>query len=140
MRGACSSTCSKWPQVPPEMRECMAAADDTELNLTLGELGLVRSVRTRRRRAFLEVALPVAAWPSADALADEIHRVALTVTGVEEEELDFVVMGEDARGKMRERLRTGMLGVALEAPDDDDGHGHAHGHGHGEAAPMPLFL
>jgi ATP-binding protein involved in chromosome partitioning len=122
-----------------ELEAVLGAVVDPELNLTLGELGLVRSVRTKRRRAFLEVALPVAAWPSADALADDIHRVALTVPGVEEVELDFVVMGEDARGKLRERLRAGMLGVDLEAPEDD-GHDHEHGHGHGEAAPMPLFL
>ncbi len=77
-----------------EIEAALGAIVDPELNLTLGELGLVRSVRPKRRRALLEVALPVAAWPSTDLLADEIHRVALAVPGVEEVELDFVVMGE----------------------------------------------
>jgi ATP-binding protein involved in chromosome partitioning len=124
-----------------ELENALGAVVDPELNLTLGELGLVRSVRPKRRRAFLEVALPVAAWPSADALADEIHRVALAVPGVEEVELDFVVMGEQERGKLRERLRAGMLGVDPEAVDDDEpADEHGHGHAHGPAASTPLFL
>jgi ATP-binding protein involved in chromosome partitioning len=123
-----------------ELEAALGAIVDPELNLTLGELGLVRSVRPKRRRALLEVALPVAAWPSTDALADEIHRVALGVSGVEEVELDFVVMGDAERARLRQRLRAGMLGIDADADEDDEsGHDHA-GHGHGKAAPMPLFL
>ena len=123
-----------------ELEAALGAIVDPELNLTLGELGLVRSVRPKRRRALLEIALPVAAWPSTDALADEIHRVALGVPGVEEVELDFVVMGDAERARLRQRLRAGMLGIDADADEDDEsGHDHA-GHGHGNAAPMPLFL
>jgi ATP-binding protein involved in chromosome partitioning len=123
-----------------ELEAALGAIVDPELDLTLGELGLVRSVRPKRRRALLEVALPVAAWPSTDALADEIHRVALGVSGVEEVELDFVVMGDAERARLRQRLRAGMLGIDADADDDEEsGHDHA-GHGHGHAEPMPLFL
>jgi ATP-binding protein involved in chromosome partitioning len=123
-----------------ELEAALGAIVDPELNLTLGELGLVRSVRPKRRRALLEIALPVAAWPSTDALADEIHRVALGVSGVEEVELEFVVMGDAERTRLRQRLRAGMLGIDADADEDDEsGHDHA-GHGHGKAAPMPLFL
>jgi ATP-binding protein involved in chromosome partitioning len=120
-----------------ELEAALGAIVDPELNLTLGELGLVRSVRPKRRRALLEVALPVAAWPSTDELADEIHRVALAVPGVEEVELDFVVMGDAERARLRQRLRAGMLGVDTDADEEESGHDHA-GHGHEE--PMPLFL
>jgi ATP-binding protein involved in chromosome partitioning len=123
-----------------EIEAALGAIVDPELNLTLGELGLVRSVRPKRRRALLEVALPVAAWPSTDELAEEIHRVALAVPGVEEVELDFVVMGDAERARLRQHLRAGMLGVDTDADgDDESGHDHA-GHGHGHAEPMPLFL
>jgi ATP-binding protein involved in chromosome partitioning len=120
-----------------ELEAALGAIVDPELNLTLGELGLVRSVRPKRRRALLEVALPVAAWPSTDELADEIHRVALAVPGVEEVELDFVVMGDAERARLRQRLRAGMLGVDTDTDEEESGHDHA-GHGHEE--PMPLFL
>jgi ATP-binding protein involved in chromosome partitioning len=124
-----------------EIEAALGAIVDPELNLTLGELGLVRSVRPKRRRALLEVALPVAAWPSTDELAEEIHRVVLAVPGVEEVELDFVVMGDAERARLRQHLRAGMLGVDTDAAGDDDESGHDHaGHGHGHAEPVPLFL
>ena len=122
-----------------ELEAALGAIVDPELNLTLGELGLVRSVRPKRRRALLEVALPVAAWPSTDALAEEIHRAALAVPGVEEVDLEFVVMGDAERARLRQRLRAGMLGVDIEHADEESGHDHA-GHGHGHEEPMPLFL
>ncbi len=123
-----------------ELEAALGAIVDPELNQTLGELGLVRSVRPKRRRALLEIALPVAAWPSTDELAEEIHRAALAVPGVEEVELDFVVMGDSERARLRQHLRAGMLGVDTDADgDDESGHDHA-GHGHGQAEPMPLFL
>jgi len=131
-----------------QLEAAVRRVTDPELGLTLGDLGLLRSSRIRRRRVHLEVALPVAAWPSVDDLADLIHAAALGVDGVEEVDLEFVVMTEDERTALRHRLRAEMQGDgALEA--DDDGHedaGHAHagqghgGHAHAHAAPVPTFL
>jgi ATP-binding protein involved in chromosome partitioning len=128
-----------------QLEAALHAVVDPELNLTLGELGLVRSVRPRRRRAVLEVALPVAAWPGMEQLADDIHRAALGVPGVEEVDLEFVVMTDDERSALRQRLRAGMLGVdagvsGVDAETADDHAGHGHGHGHAPAAPLPAFL
>jgi len=122
-----------------QLEAALSAVVDPELGLTLGDLGLLRSVRPRRRRVLIEVALPVAAWPGTDELAEEIHRAALTVPGVEEVELDFVVMTDEERTGLRHRLRAGMLGSDGAAGGDDHGHDHA-GHGHGQAAPVPAFL
>jgi ATP-binding protein involved in chromosome partitioning len=122
-----------------QLEAALHAVVEPELNLTLGELGLLRTVRPRRRRTAIEVALPVAAWPGLEQLADDIHRAASAVPGVEAVDLEFVVMGDDERLALRQRLRAGMLGVgdADAAPADD----HAgHGHGHAPAAPLPAFL
>ena len=97
------------------LEAALHAVRDPELGLTLGELGLVRSVRPRRRRVQIEVALPVAAWPSTEELADEIHGAALSVPGVEEVDLEFVVMTDAERARLRQRLRAGMLGDQPEA-------------------------
>ena len=125
-----------------EIEAVVNAVEDPELGLTLGDLGLLRTVRPRRRRVLIEVALPVAAWPGTDELAEEIHRAALGVPGVEEVELEFVVMTDEERTGLRHRLRAGMLGGG--GAGGDDGHvapGHDHaGHGHAPAAPMPAFL
>ena len=93
-----------------QLEAALSTVREPELGLTLGELGLLRAVRSRRRRVLVEVALPVAAWPGADDLAEDIHRAAGTVAGVEEVELDFVVMTDAERAGLRERLRAGMLG------------------------------
>ena len=93
-----------------QIEAALNAVEDPELGLTLGDLGLLRTVRPRRRRVLVEVALPVAAWPGTEELAEEIHRAALGVPGVEEVELEFVVMTDEERTGLRHRLRAGMLG------------------------------
>ncbi len=125
-----------------QLEAALSAVQEPELGLTLGELGLLRSVRPRRRRVLVEVALPVAAWPGVDDLAEDIHRAALSVAGVEEVELDFVVMTEAERDGLRQRLRAGMLGDGVPAVEvDGGGHGHEHaGHGHSAGAVLPAFL
>ena len=120
-----------------QLEAALSSVREPEIGLTLGDLGLVRSVRLRRRRVHIDVALPVSAWPGTDELAEEIHRAAGSVRGVEEIELDFVVMTDEERAGLRHRLRGGTV----EASDVDDGPDHAgHGHGHAPAAPLPAFL
>jgi len=118
---------------------------EPELGLPLGSLGLLREVRARRHRVRIELALPVAAWPGSDELADEVHRVARAVPGVDEIDFDLTVMHDDERAALRVALRQIMFGVTADQPVDegeaDDGHGHGgHGHGHGGEPPTPVFL
>ena len=42
-----------------QVEAAVSAVRDPEIGLTLGDLGLVRTVRSRRRRVQIEVALPV---------------------------------------------------------------------------------
>jgi ATP-binding protein involved in chromosome partitioning len=111
-----------------QLEAALSSVREPEIGLTLGDLGLVRSVRLRRRRVHIDVALPVAAWPGTDELAEQIHQAAGAVRGVEEIELDFVVMTDEERAGLRHRLRGGMV----QASDVD--------HGHAPAAPLPPFL
>jgi ATP-binding protein involved in chromosome partitioning len=134
---------------PSQLEAALNAIVEPELGLALGELGVLRSLRQKRRRVRIEVALPVAAWPGGVELADEIHRVARTVPGVEEVDLDATVMTDEERATLRGRLRADMLGEPAASGDEDQeaddhtghshGQGHGHGHGHG-AEPLPAFL
>ena len=121
-----------------QLEVALGAVEEPEFARTLGDLGLLRTMRARRRRVQVEVALPVAAWPGLEELADRVHRAARSVAGVEEVDLEFVVMTEDERMALRSRLRADMLGSG----DGDGAHDHAgHEHGHGQpAAPLPAFL
>jgi ATP-binding protein involved in chromosome partitioning len=131
----------------PQLEAALGAIVEPELGRQLSGTGMLREVKVRRRRARIELALPVAAWPGSDELADEVHRVAMAVPGVEEIEFDLTVMRDDERAALRVALRRDMFGVAdtdeLEDAPDDDGHGHeGHGHAHGPAAAAatPVFL
>jgi len=121
-----------------QLEVALGAVEEPEFARTLGDLGLLRTLRTRRRRVQVEVALPVAAWPGLEELADRVHRAARSVAGVEEVDLEFVVMTEDERMALRSRLRADMLGSG----DGDGARDHAgHAHEHGQpAAPLPAFL
>src|ERR1700722_18628166 len=108
---------------------------------------MLREVKVRRRRARIVLALPVAAWPGSDELADEVHRVAMTVSGVEEIEFDLTVMRDDERAALRVALRRDMFGVAgADGPADDtaaapDRGTEATGNAHGPSpATTPVFL
>jgi ATP-binding protein involved in chromosome partitioning len=130
-----------------ELEAALDAIIEPELELTLGTIGMLREVKVRRRRVRIELALPVAAWPGSDELADEVHRVAGAVPGVDEIEFDLTVMNDAERAALRVTLRQEMFGGApqSEQQEEDDGHGHGHGHGghghsHGDAATTPSFL
>jgi ATP-binding protein involved in chromosome partitioning len=128
-----------------QLEAALNAVVEPELGLALGELGMVRHVARKRRRTRIEVALPVEAWPGAEELAEQVHRVALAVPGVEEVELDISVMTDAERAALRQRLRSDMLGTAGSEDDAHDpsvrphSHGPAHAHGPG-AGPLPAFL
>ncbi len=126
-----------------QLDAALGAIVDAELGLPLGGTGMLRDVKARRRRARIELALPVAAWPGSDELADEVHRVAMSVPGVEEIEFDLTVMRDDERAALRVALRTHMFGGdGTSVPGESaaaEGH-EGHGHGHAQGAPVPVFL
>jgi ATP-binding protein involved in chromosome partitioning len=126
-----------------QLTAALDAIVEPELGLPLGTIGLLREVRARRRRVRIELALPVAAWPGSDELADEVHRVARAVPGVEEIEFDMTVMRDDERAALRVTLRQQMFGVTAaqmeEEPEAADGH-DGHDHGHGAETATPVFL
>jgi ATP-binding protein involved in chromosome partitioning len=126
----------------PQLDAALAAIVEPELGIPLGGTGMLREVKSRRRRVRIELALPVAAWPGSDELADEVHRVAMAVPGVEEIEFDLTVMHDDERAALRVALRRNMFGVAESDELEDapaDGH-EGHGHAHAPAATTPVFL
>lgn len=122
-----------------ELTAAVGAVVEPEIGLPIGTLGLVRAVRSRRHRAQVELAFPVAAWPGAEGVLDAVRGAAQGVAGVDEVELSHAVMRDDERDALRVALRRDMFGAGVDA--EEDGHDHeGHGHGHGNAAPTPVFL
>ena len=84
-------------------------------------IGLLREVKARRRRARIELALPVAAWPGSDELADEVHRVA---RGRARRRGDRVRSDGDARRRARRAA-------------GDPAPAHVRGHGRSASTTIP---
>ncbi len=122
---------------------------DPELGFSLGEAGMVRQVRVRRRRVGAVLAFPVAAWPAADEVCRSVEAALRAEPGVEEVAVEAEVMDDAGRAALRVRLRASMEGTA-EPPGTGTpageaaggaaaGGGNGHGHGHG-SPPTPAFL
>ena len=117
-----------------QLERAVAAVVDPDLDLPLGEAGMVASVRSKRHRAEVVLALPVAGWPHPDDLRARVGVAAAAVPGVDEVSVALVVMDEPAQAALRRQLRRSM--GAAEVPDG----GGADAHAHGTPAPTPAFL
>jgi len=127
------------------LERAVAAVVDRELDLPLGEVGMVRSAGVRRQRAEIVLAVPSSPWPGEDELRRRVADAVASVSGVREAEVRVGAMTEGAREALRSELRRRMAGSA---PVVTAGAGvpgeirHAHGgHGHGDQErPTPSFL
>ncbi len=114
-----------------QVQSAVSDVEEPELRRSLGELGMVRSVRSRRRHVDVEVAVPTTRWPQLGELASRIHQAVQAVPGAGTAEVSFVGMSDEDRADLRARLSMPAHGE----PDVVAGGGHGHGHGHGHGAP-----
>ena len=122
-----------------QLTAAVAAVIDPELRRPLGELGMVGPVRTKRRRAAVVVALPVADYPQIDELRARVTAAAAAVGGVDEVLVDTAVMDEQTRARLRMLLRGDAVdGGVMHAADDGDHGARPRGHGgHERRNPRP---
>jgi len=116
-----------------QVASAVAHVDDPELRRPLGELGMVASVHTRRRKATVELALPVATYPQVDELVGRVRAAVARVGGVDEVLVETTVMDEEARAYLRMLLRGDAVPGGTMHAEDDQGHDHGHDHGSGGA-------
>jgi ATP-binding protein involved in chromosome partitioning len=121
-----------------QVTAAIAHVIDPELRRPLGELGMVGRVQTRRKRATVELALPVAEYPQVDELESRVRAAVAGVGGVDEVVVEAAVMDEQRRARLRMLLRGDAVdGGVMHAADDGHDHGHDHGAalGHEEGRP-----
>ena len=119
-----------------DVRAAAAAVEDPTLRRGLGELGMLRSVQSGRRRVAVVVAVPVERWPAAQELVDLVIAAVGAVPGVGEVTVEVAVMTGEERQELHRRLALGAGGEPVE-PIGPGGAGHAHTHGPG-GPPGPL--
>ena len=109
--------------------DALRPVEDPELHRSIVDLGMVRSVRLDGGTARIEVALTVPGCPLRNEIQNRVTAAVTALDGVTAVAIDFGVMSDAERSKVRE-----IMGGA--------GHGHSHGpqggHGHAEGKPVPF--
>jgi ATP-binding protein involved in chromosome partitioning len=118
-----------------QLIEALRPVTDPELNVSIVELGMVRSVSQRRGRASATIALTVAGCPMRDEVTRRVRSALLAVRGVKEVDVELTVMTPAELESVRAR----MAGRTA-APDAWGGaqQGQSHGHGHSHGGPGRL--
>jgi len=107
------------------VRHALAEVHDPELELGLDVLGMIGDVTVSDGTVEVVIALPIAAWPSAEYVIDTADRAVSGLPGVTTATVARRTMTEDERLTLRATLR-----VLMGAETD--------GHGHGDATPRFL--
>ncbi len=123
-----------------QVRAAAQAVVDPELRRPLGELGMVRSVKARRHRVTIDLALPVGHYPEVDELIARVRAAVDTIGGVDEVSIEPVTMTEEERHRLRMLLRGEALDGGVSAYSDENGHSHGGQLGHEEGRPNRFML
>ena len=118
-----------------DVRAAAAAVEDPTLRRSLGELGMVRSVRSGRRQASVVLAIPVDRWPAVDDVVDLVIRSVGDVPGVGEVKVEATTMTGEEREELHRRLALGPGGAPVDPVAGGGAHIHASGPG-GPPAPL----
>jgi ATP-binding protein involved in chromosome partitioning len=123
-----------------QVTAAVAAVIDPELRRPLGELGMVGSVSTKRKKATVGLALPVAHYPQVDELVDRVRHAVGLLPGVDEVAVEPGVMEEEPRARLRMLLRGEAVDGGTQHAADDHGHAHGGQLGHEEGRPNRFML
>jgi ATP-binding protein involved in chromosome partitioning len=103
----------------------LADIADPELNRSITQLGMVRSVAVAGSRAQVLVALPADGYPAAAELERRIQEAVVALDGLQGADVEFVTMSDDEQRAVRVQL--------IGEPEATAGQHEAHGHAQGRA-------
>jgi ATP-binding protein involved in chromosome partitioning len=123
-----------------QVAAAVAAVVDPELRRPLGELGMVGSVRVKRKKVAVDLALPVAHYPQVDELITRVRQAVAPLSGVDEVAVEPLVMDEEPRARLRMLLRGEPVDGGTQHAADEHGHAHGGQLGHEEGRPNRFML
>jgi ATP-binding protein involved in chromosome partitioning len=111
--------------------DALRPVEDPELHRSIVDLGMVRSVEIGRDgRVSVAVALTVPGCPLRNEIQQRVTLAVTALDGVTGVAIDFGVMTDDERAKVRQMMGGGAANDHSHAP------GQAHGHAEGKAVPF----
>jgi ATP-binding protein involved in chromosome partitioning len=116
------------PVAEADVIEALRPVEDPELHRSIVDLEMVREVRVDGGDVAIQVALTVAGCPLRSEIERRVTGAVESLDGVERVALDFTVMSDDDRARLRQRLHGDPAATAGSQP--------AHGHAEGRAIPF----
>ncbi len=110
----------------PSNEEILAALEpvnDPELNRSIVELGMVKNVAVKRAKVQVEVALTIPGCPLKGKIEEDVKTALEKLEGVSQVTIEFGVMTDDERARVREIVHGDPSATAGSQPS----HGHAEG-------------
>jgi len=95
------------PEIEKLIREALATVIDPELHRPITDLGMVESVEFSDGHAALGILLTISGCPMRERLTADIKRAASNVAGVSTVAVNFGVMTDEQRNKVRTLMRGG---------------------------------
>ena len=111
-----------------EIIEALKPVQDPELNRSIVELGMVKSVVADGNKVTVEVLLTIAGCPLKAKIENDISDALLGINNISKVEVNFGVMNDEERARVRELVHGDPASTAGSQP--------AHGHAEGRVIPF----
>ena len=111
-----------------EIIEALKPVQDPELNRSIVELGMVKSVVADGNKVTVEVLLTIAGCPLKAKIENDISDALLGMNNISKVEVNFGVMNDEERARVRELVHGDPASTAGSQP--------AHGHAEGRVIPF----
>jgi ATP-binding protein involved in chromosome partitioning len=103
--------------------EVLRPVEDPELHRSIVDLGMVRGVAIDGGVVAVRIALTVAGCPLRNEIQNRVSEAVVALDGIDRVELDFTVMTDEERSKVREML----IGDPASTAGSNPSHGHSEG-------------
>ena len=111
-----------------EIYEALKPVQDPELNRSIVDLGMVKSVSVDSDQVTVEILLTIAGCPLKAKIENDISEALLETNQINKVQVNFGVMNDEERAKVREVVHGDPASTAGSQP--------AHGHAEGRAIPF----
>ena len=111
-----------------EIYEALKPVQDPELNRSIVDLGMVKSVSVDSDQVTVEILLTIAGCPLKAKIENDISEAILETNQIDKVQVNFGVMSDEERAKVRELVHGDPASTAGSQP--------AHGHAEGRAIPF----
>ena len=111
-----------------EIYEALKPVQDPELNRSIVDLGMVKSVSVDSDQVTVEILLTIAGCPLKAKIENDISEALLETNQIDKVQVNFGVMSDEERAKVRELVHGDPASTAGSQP--------AHGHAEGRVIPF----